>query len=396
MSAAWPSAPVGDVLRHRKQFITIDDLTRYKRCRVQLHAQGIVLRDVVPGSEINTKSQQVCRAGEFLVAEIDAKMGGFGIVPADLDGAIVSSHYFLFEVIEDRLDRRFLGWYCKTPAFRDQVRAQGTTNYAAIRPAHVLAYTIPLPPLAEQRRIVARLDALAAKVEEAKRLQRETSDALEALEHGMVRGGFARCSNAILLPIEQVCEVRGGIQKRPSRTASANPVRYLTVAHVFRDRIKVDDPRYFEVSPSELERCRLQAGDVLIIEGNGSADQIGRAALFQGEIDPCVHQNHVIRVRPDQSRLRSAFLNAFLNSPVGQDEVQTRSRTTSGLRSLSVGRIREIQIPIPPLEQQDAILASVGEARSRVRRSHECVRDAGKRLAPLLPSILNRAFAGAL
>lgn len=161
-TGTWPVVRLGEVITHRKQFVQIDDLTEYKRCRVQLHAQGIVLRDRVPGSEIKTKSQQLCRVGDFLVAEIDAKMGGFGIVPQALDGAIVSSHYFLFEVDDNRLDREFLRWYITTPSFREQVSAQGTTNYAAIRPAHVLNYTIPLPPLAQQRRIVAMLNSLEA------------------------------------------------------------------------------------------------------------------------------------------------------------------------------------------------------------------------------------------
>ncbi len=150
MSAvAWPSVALGEVVNHRKEFIVISDLETYRRPRVQLHAQGVVLRDAVPGALIKTKKQQVARAGEFLVAEIDAKVGGFGIVPADLDGSVVSSHYFLFGHNPDRIDNRFLGWFIKTPTFRQQVEAQGSTNYAAIRPADVLGYKIPLPPLDE-------------------------------------------------------------------------------------------------------------------------------------------------------------------------------------------------------------------------------------------------------
>src|SRR5579884_3699745 len=100
---AFPMVPLGIGLRHRNDFIEIEDLEVYKRCRVQLHAQGIIERDVVLGSEIKTKKQHVCRAKEFLVAEIDAKVGGFGIVPENLDGAIVSSHYFLFAIDESVL-----------------------------------------------------------------------------------------------------------------------------------------------------------------------------------------------------------------------------------------------------------------------------------------------------
>jgi type I restriction enzyme S subunit len=80
----WPMVPLAKVIRQRKEFIKINDLEKYKRPRVQSHARGIVLRDEVPGAEIKTKQQQVCHAGEFLVAEIDAKVGGYGIVPEDL------------------------------------------------------------------------------------------------------------------------------------------------------------------------------------------------------------------------------------------------------------------------------------------------------------------------
>lgn len=169
----WPLVPLGDVVTHRKEFIQIDDFSIYKRCRVQLHAQGVVLRDEVEGSLIKTKTQQVCRADDFLVAEIDAKMGGFGLVPRELDGAIVSSHYFLFTPKPEKLVTAFLGYYCQTPAFRDQVTSRGTTNYAAIRPSHVLGYTIPLPPLKEQQRIVDRIDSLISKVAEAKQTSRK-------------------------------------------------------------------------------------------------------------------------------------------------------------------------------------------------------------------------------
>jgi type I restriction enzyme S subunit len=147
---------------------------------VKLHAQGIVLRDAVTGAEIKTKKQQVCKAGEFLVAEIDAKVGGFGIVPDELNGSIVSSHYFLFVIDDAKLDKRFLDFYSRTSVFRDQVAAQGSTNYAAIRPNDVFGYTIPLPPLAEQRRIVARIEELVAKVEEAQRLRNQALEEAEA------------------------------------------------------------------------------------------------------------------------------------------------------------------------------------------------------------------------
>jgi len=186
MTTQWPKVRLGEVLSHRKEFITIDDLTTYRRPRVQLHAQGIVLRDEVPGALIKTKTQQVCRAGELLVAEIDAKVGGFGIVPEPLDGSIVSSHYFLFDLNEATLDRTFLKYFISTSGFREQIAAQGSTNYAAIRPADVLGYEIPLPPLAEQRRVVARTKELAAQIDEVRSLRQQAAEEADSLCRGLL------------------------------------------------------------------------------------------------------------------------------------------------------------------------------------------------------------------
>src|ERR1051325_5432777 len=201
----WPTVRLGEVLRHRKEFITIDDLANYKRPRVQLHVQGIVQRDEVPGALIKTKSQQVCRAGEFLVAEIDAKVGGFGIVPDTLDGSIVSSHYFLFEIQNGKLDTRFLDYFIRTPFFRDQVAAQGSTNYAAIRPSHVLGYQIPLPPLAEQRRVVARIEELAAQIHEARTLRHQAAGEAEAFLTTARRATISQ-NGSKSVALEDACE----------------------------------------------------------------------------------------------------------------------------------------------------------------------------------------------
>lgn len=177
---AWPTVRLGEVLSHRKEFITIEPDEVYSRCRVRTSARGIVLRDRVLGSHIKTKKQQVCRVGEFLVAEIDAKVGGYGIVPPDLAGAIVSSHYFLFEIDERRLLGDFLGWYCRTPFFLEQINARGSTNYAAIRPAQVLSYTIPCPSVDEQRTVIDKLDRISSQAKDSASLIEEFDSLMHA------------------------------------------------------------------------------------------------------------------------------------------------------------------------------------------------------------------------
>src|SRR5439155_22707690 len=135
----------------------------------------------VEGALIKTKDQQVARDGELLVAEIDAKVGGIGLVPPELDGAVVSSHYFLFEIDEGKCLRRWLEYFIRSGALEDQIAARGSTNYAAIRPHHVLDCEMPIPSIADQRRIVARIEELSAKIEEARRLRHQAQEETDAL-----------------------------------------------------------------------------------------------------------------------------------------------------------------------------------------------------------------------
>jgi type I restriction enzyme S subunit len=396
MNEVYPLVPLGNVINYRKEFVQIDDTKTYKRCRVKLHAQGIVLRDIVKGAEIKTKKQQVCRKGEFLVAEIDAKIGGIGIVPENLDGAIVSSHYFLFEINESLINKQFLNFFIRSPIFCDQIAAQGSTNYAAIRPSDVLGYSIPLPPLEEQKRIVARVEELVGKIEEVRSLRQKALEETEALVNSSAAKVFVELDTADFYQIDDISEVKGGIQKSSARTPGANPRRYITVAHVQRNSIDIGDPRYFEVSDEELDRWKLIAGDVLVIEGNGSPDHIGRAALFKGEIENCVHQNHVIRIRPNTVYITPEYLNTYLNSPIGKDQMLELSRTTSGLYTLSVGRIKSIKLPVPPLPEQRRIVAYLDELQTKIDTMKQLREEAIKELDAILPSILDKAFKGEL
>lgn len=92
------------------------------RVTAQLHARGIKERDRVYGSQIKTKQQQIIRAGELLVAKIDAKVGGFGIVPPELDGAIVSSHYFIYEIDTSLVNGDYIEYYLRSGILAKEIQ----------------------------------------------------------------------------------------------------------------------------------------------------------------------------------------------------------------------------------------------------------------------------------
>ncbi len=145
---------LNEVLRYRKQFIEIEDSILYQRCRVQLHRRGVVQRDVLPGKEIKTKKQRICATNNFIVAEMDAKFGGYGIIPPALDNAIVSSHYYLYEIDEKRLLPKYLEVIIDSGHLQEQIKAVGSTNYSRISAKEVLEYKIPCPSLTTQNGVI--------------------------------------------------------------------------------------------------------------------------------------------------------------------------------------------------------------------------------------------------
>ncbi|EIT9848092.1 restriction endonuclease subunit S [Escherichia coli] len=160
--------------------------------------------------------------------------------------------------------------------------------------------------------------------------------------------------------IDDLTFVSGGIQKQPKRRPVKNHFPYLRVANVQRGDINIDKLERFELEPHELAFWSLEKNDILIVEGNGSTDEIGRCAIWHAPIEKCVYQNHLIRVRGIIEGYQE-FIALYLNSPSGIKEMQRLAVTTSGLYNLSVGKIRGITIPLPPLNQQNLILSRIRE-----------------------------------
>jgi type I restriction enzyme S subunit len=333
------------------------------------------------------------------------------------------------------LASEFLRFYLRSQTF---LRYAARKNYGMKMPRlgtkDLESAAIPIPPLAEQKRIVAKVDELVALCDrlEAQQQERETrhaalaraalarfaaaptvanlkylfdesfpiapADLRKSILTLAVQGKLVpqdpkdepaerllkvagksqvnRCGETgeppfplprgwSWLNVADAFEVAGGIQKTPHRTPRKNAFPYLGVGNVYRGRLDLTNVKEFELEPGELERRRLEVGDLLIIEGNGSFTEIGRCAKWTGEIKDCVHQNHVIRCRPCDARI-SDFVLLFLNSPNGMETMQRLAITSSGLYSLSVGKIRQIEIPLPPFAEQRRIVAKVEQLMALV------------------------------
>ncbi len=388
MGECWPRVPLGEVITQRKGFIQIDDLQTYKRCRVQLHAKGVVLRDIVQGAEVKTKEQQVCRAGEFLVAEIDAKVGGYGLVPPDLNGAIVSSHYFLFQINEMLLYRQFLHYFIQTPAFADQVAARGSTNYAAIRPKHVLGYVIPLPPLNEQRRIVAQIEALAAKIEAAWKLRQQASQTSETLgKFSMVSFVLPQNMPVPHVPIRRLTiPIKRPIAVKPGREYQTLGVKWWGKG-VYKREIK-----YGQDIKTEILQV-VQANDMIY---NKMWARHGSVGIVPPDLEGAVATSDFPLFILDQDYISPEYFSWVTKTPWFWNECELRSYGTSDRRRVNSQQFLEIDLPVPSLPEQRRIVARLDALQAQVAavQAHQIATSAA--LEALKPSILDRAFRGEL
>jgi type I restriction enzyme S subunit len=392
MNKKWPKVKLEEVLRKRKEFVPIDDLATYKRPRVQLHAKGIVLRDEVPGALIKTKKQQVCQSGELLVAEIDAKVGGFGIVPEFLDSAIVSSHYFLFSIDESKLNRRYLDFFIRTPAFFDQIKAQGSTNYAAIRPSEVLDYQIPLPPLTEQRRIVARIEELAAQINEARILRQQAVGDVKALIMVSV-SNWCFSNRPVLKFGEFLAEAKNGIYKAMNFWGNGHPC--LRMYNIDGPRLNQKNLQLLDVSAEEMEIYGCQAGDLVFNRVN-SAELVGKTGLVTEEFPQCTFESKNMRLRVDRSYLLPEFAAIILNSTVVRTYYREVLKQQCGMATLNQGHVRNIPFPQIEISEQIRIVKGLNDLQAEVDRLQKLQTETSLELDALLPSILDKAFKGEL
>lgn len=198
-----------------------------------------------------------------------------------------------------------------------------------------------------------------------------------------------------VLPMSDLGQTTGGLTKNQKRNALSIKAKYLRVANVYSNRLDLDEIMEIGVTKDELEKTRLEKGDLLFVEGNGSIDQIGRVAVWDGSIGDMTHQNHLIRFSPD-GLLTSRFALYFMMSPLGRKLIEAQASSTSGLHTLSISKIEGLAIPICSPEEQAEITRILDE-RLSAADALEAEIDAGlTRAEALRQSILKQAFSGKL
>ena len=192
-----------------------------------------------------------------------------------------------------------------------------------------------------------------------------------------------------------ISDVSGGLTKNQKRNSLPRKMKYLRVANVYSDKILTDDVYKIGVTEGEAKKVAIKVGDLLIVEGNGSIEQIGRVAVWEGELPACGHQNHLIRVRLATKSAPRFFLQ-FLLSPLGRDLIVKESSSTSGLHTLSISKVSNLIVPVASSSEESEVVVQIEERLSKVYKALEEVDTQLARSKALHQSILMKAFAGQL
>ncbi|WP_137159439.1 hypothetical protein [Blastococcus sp. CCUG 61487] len=250
---------------------------------------------------------------------------------------------------------------------------------------------MPTPALEEQRRIADILD----HVEHVRAMRHKGIGLLGELKDSVFHRMFADPGHVTRFGrghLGDAAGIQGGLQVTKTRDTLPLRAPYLRVANVHRGRLDLSEVKDIGVTEGELARVLLQAGDLLLVEGHGNSGEIGRAAMWDGSVQGCVHQNHLIRVRPDRTRLLPSFVEAYLNSRAGRRHLLRSANTTSGLNTISTSVVKQTPVMFPPigLQREFEVRLEAISRQLRLSRAHVHEVDA-------LASALNhRAFRGKL
>jgi type I restriction enzyme S subunit len=308
-------------------------------------------------------------------------------------------------VNSDRLDGKYLWLYFSRNCAWDEALGLSTggtpTSRNRLKEGQFLGLTIPLPHVLEQRRIVARIEELSAKIEEARSSRRRALEETSALLSAETSRIFDHLSQTAKKPIGTLgIDGKNPVQTGPfgaqlhTSDFVGDGIPVLNVGNVWPDGLKFD--RLDHVRPEkarQLSRYSLKFADLLFARSGAT---LGKVCLVPKRCDSWLMTGHLFRVRFDQTRIFPQFaFVAFRGARSIHEQIfgQIRGATRPGYNTTLLGNI---EIPLPSLSEQRRIVAYLDDLQSKVDAVKGLQQESEAELNALMPSILSRAFAGEL
>ncbi len=372
---------------------------------------GVVKVSAVTWGTFDEDASKTCMSSERVDPKLFIQPGDFLFSRANtiqLVGACVIVHALTRRLmLSDKILRfrihtvvpQWLLYVFRTSWGRAEIERLATGNQESMRNIgqdRIRAIRIPVPPLNEQRRIVAEIEKQYTRLDSAVAVLQRAKANLKRCRASMTEASFASYSAAPIRHLGDLGEIVGGLtkgQKRKTKTQT-RPVPYLRVANVQRGRLDLDNIKLIEATEEEIRSLQLIPGDVLLNEG-GDRDKLGRGWIWEGQIAQCIHQNHVFRVRLNPLFAVPKFVSHYANH-FGQKYFFKEGKQTTNLASINMTRLRGLPIPSPLVGEQEKLIADLEDQLSMIDNLDHSVDANLRRAARLRQSILKRAFEGKL
>ena len=349
----YPIVPFSNIMRENKNTIIINDDVSYQRITIKLYGKGIIPRDKTKGEKIQTKNQKLTKTNQFAVAELDAKFGAFGIIPNELANSIVSSHYFLFDLDEKQILPEYFDYMIRFGPYDKIIQqyVKGTTNYAAIRPKHILQLNMPLPPKDIQEVITHSIRNQTNIIDNAQ-------NTIDAIKNGITDisdfyGDYK------YQKIQDVCSriTNGSTPSRQNPQFFKGDIPWIKITDMHKLDYTVDAEEKITNKAIDSKNMKsIPKGSVLftIYATIGAVSVLG--------IENAYTNQAIVALTPKKN-IMPKFLMYYLHTLNPYFKTKSRGVTQNNI-NLSI--LKSVKIPIPTLSQQNNIIKTIDERNNIV------------------------------
>ena len=264
--------------------------------------------------------------------------------------------------------------------------------YPSIRISEIERLRILLPPLPEQKRIAAILDKADAIRRKRQAAIKLADDFLHATFFDMFGDPVTNPKGWEEKSLNEIADIVSGVTKgRKFNVKKTIYIPYMRVANIQDGHIDLTEIKEIEALETDLEKYSLRHGDILLTEG-GDPDKLGRGAVWREEVSPCIHQNHIFRVRVDKSKASPEYLSNLIGSARGKRYFLRAAKQTTGIASINMTQLKGFPVLLPPLELQKKYVDFVEKYENHLNSSDEITHLNND----LFNSLTQRAFRGEL
>lgn len=399
-SKVYPMMCIGEFLKRNKIAVTIQDGVKYKRVTIKVRNGGVVPRDEVMGENIGTKKQFLVSEGQFILSKIDARNGAMGIVPAELNGAVVTQDFLPYDIDTAKVNPQYFVLVCTTKQFVEfcQSCSSGTTNRQRVDEAQFLNIKVPIPSMEEQNKLVEEYNnQMDLAVQQEKQVSEYESNIISylstALKINTIEHEDASNSKYTFLKfvkyrmvgewgydkylnknkasskvfksfkIKDLCNVgSGGTPSRSHQQYYSGNIPWIKTGEVL-DGIISDTDEHISQEAINNSSAKIYPQGSLIIAMYGQGNTRGRTAKLG--IDAATNQACAVLFNIDNDIVATDYLWYYL-----QTQYHNLRSMASGNNqpNLNADKIKNYSVVIPPLSVQKEIIEHIKEQKEQIKK----------------------------